>query len=110
MHCFSSEPEWIRGFLDAGMYISFAGNVTFKNADNLRDALRLVPDDRILLETDAPFLAPHPHRGRANHPGLLVHTLRCAAEIRRTSPERLGELAAANLARMISVPFPATHP
>jgi TatD DNase family protein len=107
MHCFSSDPEWVRHFLDAGMYISFAGNLTFKNADNLRDALRLVPDDRLLLETDAPFLAPHPHRGQPNHPGLLIHTLRRAAEIRHASPARLGERVADNLARMLKIPFPA---
>lgn len=101
MHCFSSDPEWVRPFLDAGMYLSFAGNLTFKNAGNLREALKLVPDDRLLIETDAPFLAPHPHRGQPNHPGRLIHTLRCAAELRNTSPEELGLKTAANLSRML---------
>ncbi len=102
MHCFSSSPEWIAPFLDAGMYISFAGNLTFRNAGSLREAVRLVPHDRILLETDAPFLAPHPHRGTANHPGLLSYTLRVAAELRGERPEDLARRTAANLNRMLA--------
>lgn len=105
MHCFSSDPEWVRPFLDAGMYISFAGNLTFKNAGNLRDALKLVPDDRLLLETDAPFLTPHPHRGQPNHPGRIVHTLQCAAELRNTPPTELGLRTAENLSRMLRIPL-----
>lgn len=102
MHCFSSDPEWVRPFLDAGMYISFAGNLTFKNAENLREALTLVPDERLLLETDAPFLSPHPVRGQLNHPGHLIHTLRCAAELRGTTAAELGRTTAENLARMLN--------
>ncbi|MFW5693796.1 MAG: TatD family hydrolase [Alkalispirochaeta sp.] len=104
MHCFSSGPEWVKPFLDAGMYISFAGNLTFKNASALREAITLVPEERLLLETDAPFLAPHPVRGQPNHPGLLRHTLTCAAELRNTSPEHLGEQVARNLATLLNVP------
>ena len=104
IHCYSSGPEWVRPFLDAGMYISFAGNLTFKSATALREAAQLVPDDRLLLETDAPFLAPHPVRGQSNHPGLLPHTLQRMAELRDTAPEQLGEQVAENLARMIGVP------
>ncbi|MFO8042070.1 MAG: TatD family hydrolase [Alkalispirochaeta sp.] len=102
MHCFSSDPEWVRPFLDAGMYISFAGNLTFKNAGNLRDAITLVPGDRLLLETDAPFLSPHPVRGQPNHPGHLIHTLQCAAELRGTTVAELGRTTAENLARMLN--------
>lgn len=105
IHCFSSGPEWVRPFLDAGMYISFAGNLTFKSANSLREAAQLVPDDRLLLETDAPFLAPHPVRGQPNHPGLLSHTAQRMAQLRNTSPEQLGEHVAENLARMIRVPI-----
>jgi TatD DNase family protein len=101
MHCFSSGPEWVAPFLDAGMYISFAGNLTFKNAANLREAVALVPEDRLLLETDAPFLAPHPYRGRPNHPGLLVHTLEVAAEMRGIAPDDLAEQTAENLSRLL---------
>jgi len=103
MHCFSSEPEWVQPFLDAGMYISFAGNVTFRNADALREALRLVPDDRLLLETDAPFLAPHPMRGRPNDPRLVGYTLATAAEIRGVAPEDLARTVYTNLRRMLQV-------
>ena len=106
MHCFSSDREWVKRFLDAGMFISFAGNVTFKNASGLRDALRYVPEEQLLLETDAPFLAPHPYRGRDNHPGLLVHTVRVAAAERGLTPERLAEITERNLATMLSVPLP----
>jgi TatD DNase family protein len=101
MHCFSSAPEWVKRFLDAGMYISFAGNLTFKSAANLREAVALVPADRLLLETDAPFLAPHPHRGQPNHPGLLVHTLEVAAEMRGTTPDALAERTAENLSCLL---------
>ena len=103
MHCFSSKPEWVHRFLDVGMYISFAGNLTFKNAQPLREAAQLVPDDRLLVETDAPFLAPDPVRGRPNHPGYLSHTVQRVADVRNTTPERIGELVAENLARMIGV-------
>ena len=101
MHCFSSAPEWVAPFLDAGMYISFAGNLTFKNAASLREAIALVPTDRVLLETDAPFLAPHPHRGRPNHPGLLVHTLEVAARARGTTAEELATQTSENLSRLL---------
>ena len=101
MHCFSSSPEWVAPFLDAGMYISFAGNLTFRNAASLREAIRLVPRDRLLLETDAPFLAPHPHRGTPNHPGLLSYTLQVAAELLGERAEDVARRTAANLKRML---------
>lgn len=100
MHCFSSSPEWASRFLDLGMYISFAGNITFASAGELRNAAALIPDDRLLLETDAPFLAPVPQRGRPNHPGLIVHTYRVVAEIRGTTVPVLAELVAANARRL----------
>ncbi|MGO2745278.1 TatD family hydrolase [Microbacterium sp.] len=78
-HCFSGGDAMARVCADAGYYLSFAGNVTFKNAQNLRDALQVVPLDRILVETDAPFLTPVPLRGRPNAPYLIPHTLRFMA-------------------------------
>ncbi|MEI3847203.1 MULTISPECIES: TatD family hydrolase [Microbacterium] len=81
-HCFSGDDAMARTCADAGYYLSFAGTVTFKNAQNLRDALRVTPLDRILVETDAPFLAPVPLRGRPNAPYLIPITLRfMAAEL-----------------------------
>lgn len=79
-HCFSGGEELARIAADAGWYCSFAGNVTFKNAGNLREALAIVPRDRILVETDAPYLTPVPLRGRPNAPYLVPHTVRFMAE------------------------------
>jgi TatD DNase family protein len=81
LHCFSSQPL-LEPALERGWYISFAGNVTYKNAYDLRAAARRVPDDRLLAETDSPYLAPQPVRGRRNEPAYVVHTLRALAEAR----------------------------
>ena len=83
MHSFTGGLELARRCLQLGLYISFAGMVTFKKSDALRDVAADIPADRILIETDAPYLAPHPHRGRKpNEPSLLPHTLQCLAEVR----------------------------
>lgn len=79
-HCFSGDEAMARVAADAGYYLSFAGNVTFKNAQNLRDALAVTPREHILVETDAPFLTPVPHRGRPNAPYLIPVTVRFLAE------------------------------
>jgi TatD DNase family protein len=92
MHCFSGDATFARACLDRGAYLSFAGTVTFKNAGDLREALAIVPRDRLLVETDAPFLTPAPHRGRLNSPYLIPHTLQVMAEV---LGEDLGELCAA---------------
>jgi TatD DNase family protein len=82
MHCFSGDAEFARGCLDRGAHLSFAGTVTFKNADPLREALRIAPLDRVLVETDAPFLTPTPYRGQTNASYLVPHTVRTMAEVR----------------------------
>lgn len=82
MHCFSGDAEFAREVVERGWYCSFAGVVTFKNAQALRDALEVVPDDRVLVETDAPFLTPAPHRGKPNASFLIPHTVRAMAEVR----------------------------
>jgi TatD DNase family protein len=79
-HCFSGDDAMARVCAEKGYYLSFAGNVTFKNAQNLRDALAVTPLERILVETDAPFLTPIPHRGRPNAPYLVPLTVRFMAE------------------------------
>jgi len=79
-HCFSGDAVMARTAAERGYYLSFAGNVTFKNAQNLRDALAVTPRERILVETDAPFLTPVPHRGRPNAPYLVPVTVRFLAE------------------------------
>jgi TatD DNase family protein len=78
-HCFSGDAEMAKLCADEGWYLSFAGTVTFKNAGGLREALEVIPRSQILIETDAPFLTPHPFRGRPNSPYLLPHTLRAMA-------------------------------
>ena len=82
MHCFSGDAEFARRCLDRGAYLSFAGTVTFKNAQPLRDALAVAPRDRVLVETDAPYLTPMPHRGRTNATYLVPLTMRAMAEVR----------------------------
>jgi len=94
-HCFSGDEDMAHEAADAGYWVSFAGNITFKNAQNLRDALRVTPRDRILVETDAPFLTPTPHRGRPNAPYLVPVTVRfMAAELGADVDELSAQLAA----------------
>jgi TatD DNase family protein len=92
MHCFSGDAEFARRCLDRGAHLSFAGTVTFKNAQPLRDALAVTPRDRVLVETDAPYLTPTPYRGRTNASYLVPLTIRAMAEVRG---EDLAELCAA---------------
>ena len=89
MHCFSGDAAFARACLDRGAHLSFAGTVTFKNADPLRGALRLAPQDRVLVETDAPFLTPSPHRGRPNASYLVPLTVRAMAGVRGEDLETL---------------------
>jgi len=90
MHCFSGDPGFARACLDRGAHLSFAGTVTFKNAQPLRDALAITPLDRVLVETDAPFLTPTPYRGRPNASYLVPLTVRAMAETRGTRYDALG--------------------
>ena len=92
MHCFSGDAEFARACLDRGGWLSFAGTVTFRNAEPLREALRVTPRDRVLVETDAPYLTPMPHRGRTNASYLVPLTMRSMAEVRG---DDLAELCAA---------------
>ncbi len=98
LHCFSL-PERLPELVARGYYLSFAGNVTFQNASALQTALRAVPADRLLLETDAPFLAPLPFRGRPNSSALVVNTYEFAARQRETSVQELAAQVCANAAR-----------
>ncbi len=96
LHCFSGDADFARRCLDRGAYLSFAGTVTFKNAQNLRDALSIVPADRVLVETDAPFLTPMPHRGRPNASYLIPLTVRTMAKVRGCPLDELCAAIAAN--------------
>jgi TatD DNase family protein len=95
LHCFSS-PPLLRDALDRGWYVSFAGNVTYKNAYDLRTAARAVPPENLLVETDCPYLAPQPRRGRPNEPANLVHTIAALAETRGEDAGELGARLEAN--------------
>lgn len=103
MHCFSSDYRAARRFLDLGFAVSFAGNVTFKNSALLQDVAMRLPDDALLVETDAPYLAPVPVRGRLNHPGYVGHTYGFLAQLRRQPLERLVEYVAVNFARVFGI-------
>src|SRR3954452_5110681 len=89
MHCFSGDRDFARACLDRGAWLSFAGTVTFKNADSLREALRVTPADRVLVETDAPYLTPTPYRGRPNASYLVPLTVRAMADTRGEDLEQL---------------------
>ena len=103
IHCASGPPQFIHTALELGFSISFAGNVTFPNAQALRQLVALVPDDRLLLETDAPFLAPQPVRGQKNEPAFVTHTARTVASLRGTTLEHLGELTSRNARHLFGI-------
>lgn len=103
IHCASGPPEFIRGALELGLHISFAGNVTFPNAQALRALVPLVPDERLLIETDAPFLAPAPVRGQTNEPAHVAHTAAALAVLRGTTTEALGAFTSRNARQLFGL-------
>jgi len=104
LHCFSGTLDQARRALDLGFHLSFAGNLTYPKAADLREVAAAAPADRILVETDAPFLAPIPHRGQKNEPALMVHTAKCLAALRGLTHDALADLTTANFNRL----FPTT--
>jgi len=104
MHCFSGTVEHARRSLELGFFISFAGNLTYPAANGIREAAAFAPSDRILVETDAPFLAPIPFRGQRNEPALVAHTAATLAELRGIPPGDLAALTTANFHAL----FPTT--
>lgn len=104
MHCFSGTPEQSKRALAAGLYLSFAGNLTYSKSTSIQQAAIDAPDDRILIETDSPFLAPVPYRGKPNEPALITHTAAFLAELRGITPYDLATLTTANFHRL----FPST--
>ncbi|MGI4852812.1 MAG: TatD family hydrolase [Janthinobacterium lividum] len=103
MHCFSGSADEARRALDLGFYLSFAGNVTYSRFPSIREAAQLVPDDRILVETDAPFLAPQPHRGERNEPARTRVTAQFVANLRGVSVEQLAERTTENFYRLFGI-------
>jgi TatD DNase family protein len=103
LHCFSGDQTMARECLEVGFYLSVAGPVTYRKADQLREVARNVPLDRLLIETDAPYLAPQPHRGKRNEPAYVVETAGCLAEIRGLPVGELIRLTAANARRLFRI-------
>ncbi len=100
MHCFSSGAKLAEDMLEMGFYISFSGIVTFKKADELRDIAKNVPLERLLVETDAPYLAPEPHRGKVNEPALVVHTGQALAKLYNIDEETIATHSKENFFRL----------
>ena len=99
-HCFTGGPAEAQEALDFGFHLSFGGVLTFPKAEPVRESARLTPAERLLIETDAPYLAPVPHRGKRNEPAFLVDTVRKLAEIRGTSPDDIAAVTTGNFERL----------
>ena len=102
-HSYSGSAEMARELIKRGWYISFSGVVSFKNAAKIKDVAAVVPDDRILIETDAPYLAPHPFRGKINHSGRLFYTASALAEARGTDVRTISELTYRNARELFGI-------
>lgn len=102
IHCFSEDVAFAKGALDLGLYLSFSGIVTFKNAPLIQEAAKYAPEDRILVETDAPFLAPVPKRGKRNEPAYVRHTAEFVAKLRGVSLEEVAETTTENFYRLFN--------
>jgi TatD DNase family protein len=100
MHCFTGGSEQAREALDLGLHLSFGGVLTFAKAEENREAARLTPEDRLLVETDCPYLAPVPHRGKRNEPAFITGTVRRLAEVRGTTEGAIAEATARNFRRL----------
>ncbi len=107
VHCFTGDRAAARAYLDRGLWISFSGILTFRAAGELREAAKLVPLDRLLVETDSPYLAPVPHRGQRNEPAFVARTLEALAQVRGIAAEELAEMTAENARRFYRLPPPA---
>ncbi len=101
IHCYTGGRKFAGELLDRGFYVSISGIVTFRLADNVRDSALYIPDDRLLVETDSPFLAPVPLRGKENEPSFIVHTVEFLAKLKGMEPKALAALTTANAARLL---------
>ena len=103
MHCFGGSLTMARAAIELGFFISFAGNVTFKKAEALRDVARQLPLDRLLIETDCPYLTPVPFRGKRNEPARVIETARCLAELHGKELEEIGTITSQNFVKLFGV-------
>jgi TatD DNase family protein len=106
IHCFTGTPAFAAAAVDLGFYVSFSGVVTFKKAEELRETARSLPLDRVLIETDSPFLAPIPYRGRRNEPAYVVETARAIAELRGVAAQEIGRATSENFDRLFFITRP----
>jgi TatD DNase family protein len=104
IHCFSGDVAMAQTCLDMGFYISIAGPVTYPKSERLQEVVREVPLERLLLETDAPFLTPHPHRGKRNESAYVVHTARQVAAIKKIPIEEVGRITSGNAKTLFHIP------
>jgi TatD DNase family protein len=104
LHCFSGSREDARAYIEMGFYLSVAGPITFKNAQALRDAIRSAPLDRLLVETDCPYLAPAPNRGKRNEPAWVLYTAAEVARVHGVAPERVAEATSQNAREVFRIP------
>jgi TatD DNase family protein len=104
IHCFTGDAAAAREFVALGFHISFSGILTFRNAEKIRAAAPLVPDDRVMVETDAPYLAPEPYRGKRNEPAFVVKTFEALARVRGCDPATLSAQVVANTGRLFRLP------
>jgi TatD DNase family protein len=105
IHCFTGDAAAARDFLALGFHISFSGILTFKNAAAIREAAQIVPNDRLMVETDAPYLAPEPYRGRRNEPAYVMRTLEVLAQLRKAETAALAATVSGNAARLFDFPL-----
>ncbi len=103
MHCFTESKEVAKAAMDLGFYISFSGIVTFKNALQIKETCSFVPLDRLLIETDSPYLAPVPHRGKLNQPAWVSHVAEYIAELKGVSPEEIGQVTTHNFHQLFNI-------
>lgn len=101
-HCFTEDWETAQRVLDLGFYISFSGIVTFRSAQSIQEVAKKIPEDRFLIETDSPYLAPIPFRGKPNYPFYVRHVAQCIADLRGVSLERVADLSSDNFYRLFS--------
>jgi TatD DNase family protein len=102
LHCFSSGDKLAKVGVELGFYVSFSGILTFRNSEEIRRIAAAVPHERLLVETDAPYLAPVPYRGKTNEPAFVAHTAHVLAEVIGVSDERIAELTTANFYRLFA--------
>lgn len=104
LHCFTGNLDFAKKLLDLNLMISFSGIVSFKNAAQIREAAAIVPEDRLLIETDSPYLAPVPHRGKRNEPAFVPHVAEVLANVRNSSPEEIGAVTTRNACKFFDLP------